>query len=300
MASYGGAGSALANELPDTVDGLLWRMRVFKCLSEATSTPCGHTFCQDCIHQALRSGMTGCPVCKQLVHRRRLYDASSVDLIVHEFLQLRAAYEQESGHAIPISNQGTNQGYQRRAAAEAVEANEEDGPIPQTMNTDATDVTSLEIRQGGERDQQQQEHSSCEHIIACTGIHDNNVGYFLSGLVCHGGVRNEEPGATVDRVRLSGLVSLAFGPLTFGPLAIVSRQSTLGNQLSGSRLSANDARQSAPSFSVRLPASEYPVNSSSSIRQQQQMAVLLAIFNRLLALDSRDYVYAMAPARLYQ
>ncbi|KAI9491584.1 hypothetical protein BDB00DRAFT_789415 [Zychaea mexicana] len=79
----------------------------------------------------------------------------------------------------------------------------------------------------------------------------------LSGLVCHGGVRNEEPGATVDRVRLLGL--------------------TIGNRLSGIRLSAIDARQSAPSFSVRLPASEYPVSSSSSIRQQQQMAVLLGV-----------------------
>ncbi|KAI9492430.1 hypothetical protein BDB00DRAFT_431240 [Zychaea mexicana] len=208
MASYGGAGSALANELPDTVDGLLWRMRgeltcpiCLQMLSEATSTPCGHTFCQECIHQALRSGMTGCPVCKQPVHRRRLYDASSVDLIVHEFLQLRAAYEQESGHdlsqqvpahdwrADPISDLSQQFPYptkeqtkdtKEEAAAEAVEANEEDGPIPQTVDTDATDVTSLEIRQGGERDQQQQEHLSCEHIIACTGIQDNNVHHYLN------------------------------------------------------------------------------------------------------------------------
>ncbi|KAI9488857.1 hypothetical protein BDB00DRAFT_877025 [Zychaea mexicana] len=102
---------------------------------------------------------------------------------------------------------------------------------------------------------------------------------------------HEEPGATVNRVRLSAINSLAFDSrhLTLDNRlsgirlsAIHSRQSTLGNQLLGIRLSAIDTRQSAPSFSVRLPASEYP-----------------AIHNRLLALDSRNVVYVMVPTRLY-
>ncbi|KAI9492164.1 hypothetical protein BDB00DRAFT_929885 [Zychaea mexicana] len=72
---------------------------------------------------------------------------------------------------------------------------------------------------------------------------------------------HEEPGATVNRVRLSGLD--------------YRHSTTLWHSTLGIRLSAIDTRQSAPSFSVRLPASEYPVSSSSSIRQQQQFFFFL-------------------------
>ena len=64
-------------------------------LSDTKRTPCGHNFCKDCIEQALRSNLKTCPVCKQTLHRRALVDASSVDLIVKDFIQLRSDYEKE-------------------------------------------------------------------------------------------------------------------------------------------------------------------------------------------------------------
>lgn len=64
-------------------------------ITEATSTPCGHTFCRACIQHWLKRNAP-CPCCNFRLHRRLLYEAESIDRIVAEFGKLREAYEQET------------------------------------------------------------------------------------------------------------------------------------------------------------------------------------------------------------
>ncbi|EMR08700.1 hypothetical protein PNEG_02878 [Pneumocystis murina B123] len=39
---------------------------------DLSATPCGHLFCYACIHQALSSAGTTCPICRQKVSRQRI------------------------------------------------------------------------------------------------------------------------------------------------------------------------------------------------------------------------------------
>lgn len=64
-------------------------------ITQATSTPCGHTFCRGCIQHWLKRN-SPCPCCNFKLHRRLLYEAESIDRIVDEFGKLREAYEQET------------------------------------------------------------------------------------------------------------------------------------------------------------------------------------------------------------
>lgn len=61
---------------------------------EATSTPCGHTFCNECITQHLLH-KTVCPLCNQEMVVEDLHHAYSVQAIVKEFKKMRDQFEQE-------------------------------------------------------------------------------------------------------------------------------------------------------------------------------------------------------------
>lgn len=71
-------------------------------ITEATSTPCGHTFCHACIQRWLKYHAQ-CPCCVAKLHRRVLYESESVDRIVTEFGKLRQAYEDETHQSMSIS-----------------------------------------------------------------------------------------------------------------------------------------------------------------------------------------------------
>ncbi|KAI9323465.1 hypothetical protein BX666DRAFT_1887093 [Dichotomocladium elegans] len=74
------------------------KLHSLQMINVATSTPCGHTFCRQCISRCLESNFTTCPVCKQEISKRQLYGSTSIDRIASEFKELRAAYERESGN----------------------------------------------------------------------------------------------------------------------------------------------------------------------------------------------------------
>ncbi|KAI9257297.1 hypothetical protein BDA99DRAFT_516075 [Phascolomyces articulosus] len=190
MTSHNESGSNLYNELPNTIEGILWRMRCeltcpicLQMLSDAKSTPCGHTYCKECIEHAFRSGQSVCPVCKQSVSRRALRDAKSIDLIVQNFSQLRSEYEKDIGYdlsqQVPMQHQqewktepiaNLSQKFPYPTKEEPTENNDE---VPRTLDTDATEVTSLEIRQVNERLQQQPQ----QYVIMCSvkTIEEQNV-----------------------------------------------------------------------------------------------------------------------------
>ncbi|KAI8147528.1 hypothetical protein BJV82DRAFT_349896 [Fennellomyces sp. T-0311] len=187
MASYN---SAAATELPNTIDGLLWRMRCelncpicLQVLTDIRSTPCGHSFCEACIKKALRSSAE-CPMCKQHVTQRGLYVAESLNLIVQDFLALREAYEKETGNdlsmPVPARSWRTDPvpDLSQRMPYPAKSEQAEQG----TADPEGACVTSLEIGQATER---QQSEACDEHVIAYSSIQDNNVLEQLAHLAHH-------------------------------------------------------------------------------------------------------------------
>ncbi|CDH58156.1 predicted protein [Lichtheimia corymbifera JMRC:FSU:9682] len=165
--------AATPNELPDTIAGLLSRMmKELQCpiclqpITEATSTPCGHTFCRDCIQHWLKRN-TPCPCCNFKLHRRLLYEAESIDRIVAEFGKLREAYEQETHENLslvvpehdtdwrqePEPNLSlqypypTKHGQGESSSSTSQHSGQEQSA---TCDSEVTHVTSLEIRQAQE------------------------------------------------------------------------------------------------------------------------------------------------------
>lgn len=63
--------------------------------SDATGTPCGHTFCNNCINESLKSRQS-CPLCNHKVNQRNLVKATSAELLAREFETMRQAYEGEN------------------------------------------------------------------------------------------------------------------------------------------------------------------------------------------------------------
>lgn len=63
--------------------------------SDATSTPCGHTFCRACIQEHLTHKQF-CPLCNHEVDAEELNAAFSVQAIVEEFKKMREEFEKEN------------------------------------------------------------------------------------------------------------------------------------------------------------------------------------------------------------
>ncbi|KAI8605988.1 hypothetical protein EDD21DRAFT_362228 [Dissophora ornata] len=89
--------------LPDTIAGILRRMQEeFKCpiclgtMMGPVSTGCNHTFCSQCILQAL-DRRDGCPLCKTHVTKRSLNRVDHLEKLIYAFLELKDVYELESG-----------------------------------------------------------------------------------------------------------------------------------------------------------------------------------------------------------
>ncbi|KAI7881264.1 hypothetical protein K492DRAFT_206963 [Lichtheimia hyalospora FSU 10163] len=165
--------AATPSELPDTIAGLLSRMlKELQCpiciqpITKATSTPCGHTFCRQCIQRWLQQcqGVT-CPCCNYKLHRRLLYESESIDRLVTEFGKLREAYEQETHEDLslvvpeqhemdwrqePEPNLSLQYPYptkQQRDTSSSFQSGQEQSA---TCDSEVTHVTSLEIRQAQE------------------------------------------------------------------------------------------------------------------------------------------------------
>lgn len=56
------------------------------------TTPCGHTFCKECIEKALNEN-SDCPLCNQEMGVDDLHIVYSVQEIVEEFTKMKEEYE---------------------------------------------------------------------------------------------------------------------------------------------------------------------------------------------------------------
>ncbi|KAG2206500.1 hypothetical protein INT47_008517 [Mucor saturninus] len=77
--------------------GMSRELRCSICLnnfSDATSTPCGHTFCKACIEEHL-SQKQFCPLCNHEIDAEDLNPSFSVQAIVEEFKKMREEFEKE-------------------------------------------------------------------------------------------------------------------------------------------------------------------------------------------------------------
>ncbi|KAF9989181.1 hypothetical protein BGZ75_007323 [Mortierella antarctica] len=92
--------------LPDSIVGLLRRMaEEIKCsiclgtLDQPKVTPCNHTFCDDCIRQALVR-REECPLCKNRFSKRSLNSVEHLEKVVNAFHDLTAEYALEYGQSL--------------------------------------------------------------------------------------------------------------------------------------------------------------------------------------------------------
>ncbi|CDS06526.1 hypothetical protein LRAMOSA09054 [Lichtheimia ramosa] len=177
--------AATPSELPDTIAGLLTRMmKELQCpiclqpITEATSTPCGHTFCRACIQRWLKYH-TQCPCCVAKLHRRVLYESDSIDRIVTEFGKLRQAYEDETHQDLslvvpeqygkewrqePESDLSLQYPYPTKSSEQSA-----------TCDSEVTHVTSLEIRQEQQRRKNKAISLDSPTIVVSNRINDVRV-----------------------------------------------------------------------------------------------------------------------------
>ncbi|KAF9958939.1 hypothetical protein BGZ72_010620 [Mortierella alpina] len=92
--------------LPDSIVGLLRRMtEEIKCsiclgtMDQPKVTPCNHTFCNDCIRQALVR-REECPLCKNRFSKRSLNSVEHLEKVINAFHNLTAAYALEYGQSL--------------------------------------------------------------------------------------------------------------------------------------------------------------------------------------------------------
>ncbi|KAL1928553.1 hypothetical protein VTP01DRAFT_2909 [Rhizomucor pusillus] len=185
--------SQSSDDLPNSIEGLLYRIAseltcsiCLQLFSDATGTPCGHTFCNNCINESLKSRQS-CPLCNHKVNQRNLVKATSAELLAREFETMRQAYEGEnvidlsqqafqllrhradpipdlsqkvptpekpsSNSSKPVQNVANNKPSLPQASS--------DTNSVRTCDSEATFVTSLEVRQAQEPRESQEAPRPC-------------------------------------------------------------------------------------------------------------------------------------------
>jgi len=91
--SSGGDLAELARQFATALHGLGRELRCSVCMSlfnDPMRTPCGHTFCRDCIMPwiAVQGGKAPCAMCKSIVTKRQLRAEETVAALVHHFRDL--------------------------------------------------------------------------------------------------------------------------------------------------------------------------------------------------------------------